>query len=132
MAPMDVATTFLPLLQVFASEMTRPTFQTFLILVSGWLAAPHRTILGIVRASGTQRHHAPFHRLFASAPWSVDRVGLAVFDLVTAAMSTVVLAVDDTLIPRTGLKIFGTGMHRDPLLSSRGHVITRWGHSWVV
>lgn len=61
MAPMDVATTFLPLLQVFASEMTRPTFQTFLILVSGWLAAPHRTILGIVRASGTQRHHAPFH-----------------------------------------------------------------------
>lgn len=50
----------------------------------------------------------------------------------TAAMSTVVLAVDDTLIPRTGLKIFGTGMHRDPLLSSRGHVITRWGHSWVV
>lgn len=132
MAPMDVATTFLPLLQVFACEMTRPTFQTFLILVSGWLAAPHRSILGIVRASGTQRHHSAFHRLFASARWSVDAVGLAVFDLVTTAMPTVFLAVDDTLIPRAGLKIFGTGMHRDPMLSSRGHVVTRWGHAWVV
>lgn len=129
---MDVATTVLPLLQVFAAEMNRPTFQNLLILVSGWLAAPHRTILGIVRASGTKRHHAAFHRLFASARWSVDAVGLAVFELITAATSPVFLAVDDTLIPRTGLKIFGTGMHRDPLLSSRGHVVTRWGHCWVV
>jgi hypothetical protein len=28
--------------------------------------------------------------------------------------------------------MFGTGMHHDPLLSSRGKVITNWGHSWVV
>src|SRR5690606_13374779 len=55
-----------------------------------------------------------------------------VFDLVTRSLATVFLTVDDTLIPRTGLKIFGTGMHRDPLLSSRGHTVTRWGHSWVV
>jgi hypothetical protein len=86
----------------------------------------------MVRASGSQRHHAAFHRLFASASWSVDAVGLAVFDLITRTMSTVCLTVDDTLLPRTGLKIFGTGMHRDPILSSRGHVTTRWGHCWVV
>lgn len=129
---MDVATSFLPVLQVFAAEMTQPTFRNLLILVSGWLVAPRRTIIGMVRASGTVRHHAAFHRLFASARWSVDAAGLAVFDLVTAAMPIVFLAIDDTLIPRTGLKIFGTGMHRDPLLSSRGHVVTRWGHCWVV
>jgi len=29
MAPMDVATSFLPVLQVFAAEMSRPAFQTF-------------------------------------------------------------------------------------------------------
>jgi hypothetical protein len=129
---MDVATTFLPLLQVFAMEMTNPTFRTLVALAAGWLLAPRRTILGMVRASGTPRHHAAFHRLFAAARWSVDRVGLAVFDLVTRGMTTVFLTVDDTLLPRHGLKIFGTGMHRDPLLSSRGHVVTRWGHSWIV
>lgn len=129
---MDVATSFLPVLQVFAAQMSRPAFQTFLILVSGWLMAPRRTIIGMVRASGTTRHHAAFHRLFAAATWSMDAVGLAVFDLVTAMMPIVFLTIDDTLIPRTGLKIFGTGMHRDPLLSSRSHVVTRWGHCWVV
>ncbi|HWL07232.1 MAG TPA: transposase [Planctomicrobium sp.] len=129
---MDVATSFLPVLQVFAAEMTRPTFQTFLILVSGWLMAPRQTIIGMVRASGTDRHHAAFHRLFATATWSVDVVGLAVFDLVTAMRSMVFLTIDDTLIPRTGLKIFGTGMHREPMLSSRSHVVTRWGHCGVV
>ncbi len=102
MAPMDVATSFLPVLQVFAAEMPQPAFQNLLILVSEWLVAPRRTILGMVRASGTPRHHSAFHRLFSSASWSVDAVGLAVFDLVTATMSTVFLTIDDTLIPRTG------------------------------
>src|SRR3954453_5575414 len=102
MAPMDVATTFLPLLQVFAMEMTAPTFQAFLTLVAGWLLAPRRTILGMVRASGTARHHAAFHRLFAAASWSMDRVGLAVFDLITGGRAIVFLALYDTLVPRHG------------------------------
>jgi hypothetical protein len=129
---MDIATSFLPLLQVFAAEMTKPTFQTFTTLITGWVFAPRRTILGMVRASGSDRHHAAFHRLFAAARWSIDGVGLKVFDLVTANMQTVFLAGDDTLLSRSGLKVFGTGMHRDPVLSSRSHTVTRWGHCWVV
>jgi hypothetical protein len=129
---MDLATTFVPLLQVFAAEMTTPTFQTLQTLVTGWVFAPRRTILGMVRSSGTDRHHAAFHRLFSDSPWSIDRVGLAVFDLVTVGAKTVFLAGDDTLLARTGLKVFGTGMHRDPVLSSRSHTVTRWGHCWVV
>lgn len=132
MAPMDVANSFVPLLQVFTSVMTAPTAATFRTLVAGWLLAPQRTILGMVRACGTDRHHAAFHRVFASARWSVDQAGLAVFRMITADMKDIFLAVDDTLLPRFGLKIFGAGMHRDPVLSSRGHTVTRWGHCWVV
>ncbi len=131
-APRDVATSFVPLLQVVAAVMTEPSATTFRTLITGWLLAPRRTVLGMVRACGTERHHASFHRLFASARWSIDRAGLAVFDLITVGMRTVFLAVDDTLLPRFGLKIFGTGMHRDPVLSSRSHTVTRWGHCWVV
>lgn len=129
---MDIATSFLPLLQVFAAEMTKPTFQTFTTLLTGWVFAPRRTILSMVRASGTDRHHAAFHRLFSTARWAIDRVGLQVFDLVTANDKLVFLAGDDTLLSRSGLKVFGTGMHRDPILSSRSHTVTRWGHCWVV
>jgi len=42
------------------------------------------------------------------------------------------LAIDDTLARKRGLKMFGCGMHYDPLLSSRSKTITAWGHSWVV
>lgn len=129
---MDIATSFVPLVQVVSFVMTQPTAATFRLLIAGWLLAPRRTVLGMVRACGADRHHAAFHRVFASASWSIDRAGLAVFDRITAGMEQVFLAVDDTLLPRFGTKVFGTGMHRDPILSSRSHVVTRWGHCWVV
>lgn len=129
---MDVATSFIPIVQVLASVMTIPTAETFLTLVGGWLMAPRRTILGMVRASGAERHHSAFHRLFAAASWSIDKAGLAVFDLITTGMRSVFLTVDDTLLPRSGLKVFGTGMHRDAVLSSRSHAVVRWGHCWIV
>ena len=131
---MDLVNSFHGLLQVFALAMTEPTSITFRELVIGWVFAPRRTVLGIVRCSGTTRHHAAFHRVFAAAKWSIDQVGLRVFDLTLrwAAQETVFLAGDDTLLSRCGLKIFGVGMHRDPCLSSRRHTVTRWGHCWVV
>ncbi len=97
--------------------MTEPSAATFRTLITGWLLAPRRTVLGMLRAGGSERHHAAFHRLFASARWSIDRVGLAVFDVITRGRPGVFLAVDDTLLLRFGRNIFGTGRHRDPLLS---------------
>lgn len=131
---MCLSKTFAPLLKSFTHAMTKPTAASFRTLLAGWLLTPHRTILGMVRGSGTDRHHSAFHRVFARAKWSIDRVGLALFDLITAGAEgqMVTLAGDDTLIPREGVKIFGVGMHRDPQLSSRSHTVTRWGHCWVV
>jgi hypothetical protein len=58
---------------------------------------------------------------------------LAVFDLVRPFCGeTVFLVVDDTLANKRGLKVFGTGMHYDPMLFSRSLKLTRWAHSWVV
>ncbi len=107
--------------------MTETSVATFRTLITGWLRAPRRTVLGMLRACGTERHQAAFHRLFASARWSIDQAGLAVLDLITVGRESVFLAVDDTLLPRCGLKIFGTGRPRDPVLSSRSHVVTRGG-----
>lgn len=130
---MDIVSSFCPLLQVFAITMTSPTQANLQALIAGWVFAPRRTIQGMLRAGSVDRHHSAFHRLFASAKWSVDQAGLAVYDLIRklAPQSVVFLAGDDTLLSRRGLKVFGTGMHRDPLLSSRGFTVTRWGHCWV-
>jgi len=133
-AIMDIVGSFADLLQVFAVTMTPTTFGNLRELAVGWVFAPRRTIMGMLRAGGSERHHSAFHRMFASAKWSVDRAGLAVYDLIRRFLpqAVVFLAGDDTLLNRRGLKIFGSGMHRDPLLSSRGFTVTRWGHCWVV
>lgn len=70
----------------------------------------------------------PFIVCSHTVKWSIDQAGLKVFDLLTTGKQTVFISADDTLLPRRGLKVFGTGMHRDPVLSSRSHHVTRWGH----
>jgi hypothetical protein len=116
--------------------MTAPSFTNFLTLLTGWVFASRRTVTGMIVAAGAvgKKHHSAFHRLFAAARWSRDAVGLGVLELLGPSLGTgtVLLAVDDTLARKRGLKIFGVGMHHDPLLSSRKKAITNWGHSWVV
>ncbi len=80
------------------------------------------------------KHHSAFHRIFAAARWSLDAAGLAVFRLLEPWLdeAMILLAIDDTLARKRGLKVFGVGMHHDPLLSSRGHKVTNWALNWVV
>jgi len=132
-----LVSTFEALVREVSFVMTRPTFQTFLLLLTGWLFARRRTVTGMILAAGAvgTKHHSAFHRLFASARWSLDELVLAVFDLMLRLVdpaATVFLAVDDTLARKRGRKISGVGMHHDPILSSRGCAVVNWGHNWVV
>jgi len=132
---MSLVTSFVVFLQPLAVVMTSPSFNNALTLLAGWVFAPRRTVTGMIAAAGAVglKHHSTFHRLFANARWSLDRAGLVIFDMMSPCLGdTVLLAGDDTLARKRGLKIFGVGMHHDPLLSSRGKAITNWGHSWVV
>jgi hypothetical protein len=132
---MTLVTSFAFMLQELAIVMTTPTFDNLVTIATGWVFAPKRTVTNMLVAAGVagERHHSAFHRFFANAHWSLDAVGLSVFRILEPFLEeTVLLAVDDTLARKRGLKIFGVGMHHDPLLSSRGKAITNWGHSWVV
>ena len=132
---MNLVNSFTVLLQELAVVMSVPSFENFVVLAAGWVFAPRRTVTGMLLACGVagQRHHSAFHRFFSEASWSRDALGLAVFRLLQPFCDDVVLvAIDDTLARKRGLKMFGTGMHHDPLLSSRSHVVTNWGHCWVV
>jgi len=127
---------FADLVQYIGLGMTVPTFQSFLTIVTGWLFAPHRTVTAMLVAAGAvgSKHHSAFHRLFAAARWSLDVLGLHVFDLVAPwrGGDVVELSADDTLARKRGLKVFGAGMHHDSMRSSRQQAVLTWGHSWVV
>jgi len=49
-----------------------------------------------------------------------------------AVTGLIELAIDDTLCRKRGLTVYGSGMHHDPLISSRAKPLTSWGHDWVV
>jgi hypothetical protein len=131
---------FLDLLQPLSCLMTTPTFDSFLTVLTGWVFARRRTVTGMILAADAvgggpgRKHHSAYHRLFAAARWSLDELGLAVFGslIVPLLNGLVLLGVDDTLARKRGLKVFGVGMHHDPLLSTRKTAITNWGHCWVV
>lgn len=138
---MSLVPSFVDLLQSLSLVMTCPTFESFLTVMTGWVFARRHTVTGMILAAGAvaghgdaaAKHHSAYHRLFAAARWSLDELGLAVFGLILPLIDGVVLvAIDDTLARKRGLKVFGVGMHHDPLLSTRKTAITNWAHCWVV
>jgi hypothetical protein len=132
---MELVPGFMDLLQGLSATMTAPTFASLTTVITGWVFAGRRTVTRMILAAGeaADKHYSSYHRLFSAARWSLDAVGLAVFSLMESFLGDVVmLGLDDTLARKRGLKMFGCGMHHDPLLSSRGKAITNWGHSWVM
>ena len=133
---MTLIHSFLVLLQPLGYTMTAPSFANFQIILAGWVFASRRTVTGMIVAAGVagKIHHSIFHRFFARAQWSLDALGLAVFTLIEPWVDAdaVLVAIDDTLARKSGQKMFGTGMHYDPLISSRKKTLVNWGHDWVV
>jgi len=69
-----------------------------------------------------RRPHSRYHRFFSGAAWAVGDLFnslaiLAVQDFY--AEGIIILGVGDSLCRKRGSTIFGTGMHHDPLISSR-------------
>src|SRR5215207_1796677 len=113
---MESLPSFVTLVQPLNAVMTAPTFDRFTTLLTGWLLARRRTITGMLVAAGVvgDRHHAAFHRVFSAAVWSIDALGLAVFDLLIARLvprGTIWLTLDDTHARKYGRDLFGAGMH---------------------
>jgi DDE superfamily endonuclease len=78
----------------------------------------------VIQSAGAvpRGHHSRYHRFFSNAAWSIDDL---LESLAREAVRTfypegpIALGVEDTLGRKRGLTLFGTGLHHDPLLSSR-------------
>ena len=138
MTDISIVSSFPRLLQALSPCFTAPSFQSFVMLMSGWvLNLGRHTVTGTVRAAGAVgfKHICSFHRFFSRGRWDTDTVGLVLAELVIGLLdgqAPIRLIVDDTLGRHTGKRIAGASMHRDPLLSTATRVMFHWGHVWVV
>jgi DDE superfamily endonuclease len=133
---MSLVASFLVLVQPLSEAFTAPSFRNFLTLLTGWLFAQRRTVTGCLLAAGAvgSKHHSVFHRFFSRAAWSLDALGLLLFDLLLAWLpldGTIYLTLDDTLACKRGRHMFGVGFFRDPLKSGKTLSISSLGHDWV-
>ena len=135
---MQCTQSFTDLLLNFQCVFTRPSFRTFSKLMTGWALSPQRrfvTALIVACACIRDGHHSRYHRFFSNAVWCPDSLCLVLGKMLVEELvptGDILLAVDDTLCRKRGLTVFGTGMHHDPLISSKAKPLTSWGHDWVV
>ena len=72
---MEITDSFLTLLQNFAPVFTAPTYQTFVVIVTGWIISQrHRYVTEVIFSSGRvgDGHWSRFHRFFSHAAWDID------------------------------------------------------------
>lgn len=82
--------------------------------------------------AGWKRHESGFYRFFSRFKFRPEVFFRALLDLIiqTFGLTQLLIVVDDTLCPKWGKHIFGTGSFFDHVRRPRPGFI--WGHNWVV
>jgi hypothetical protein len=137
---MDVQALMLPLMLAFVNCFTAPGFahfQTFVMAHAGLLGLPH-CVTEVMRITGLHSfmHWTTPYAFLARGRWSCRQVSQCLLDLTARRlkiMGEIVIAIDDTLVKKSGRKFFGLGYYPDPTDKNPGaHKRRVLGHCWVV
>jgi hypothetical protein len=129
----------LNLIVVFQPLFTNPTWEHAKILLLGaLLARGKRTVTACLRVLGLadEAHFQNYHRVLNRASWSALDAARALLGLLLLVFSfalgdVLILAADDTVERRRGRRIKQVGCYRDPVRSSKKHVIKCFGLKWL-
>jgi len=134
------------LCQLLAPAFTRPTFTTFLHIVTGWVLCRSRpTVTNLVCTIGQSllghaaKHWTTYERFFYRAAWSLPQVSRLLLTRVVAplirehAVERVVdLKIDDTTCGRCGKHVAYAGYFKDASVSNTLKPVVHWAHNWVI
>jgi DDE superfamily endonuclease len=121
----------------FAPLFSKRIWEHVQVLVVGALLAPgKRTVTAVLRVMGLSQEprFQKYHRVLNRAQWSSLAIAHVLLELLVQTFVTegpVVMGVDDTLERRRGAKIKAKGIYRDPVRSSRSHVVKASGLRWL-
>jgi hypothetical protein len=124
-------------LATFAPLFSKRVWRYVPVLVAGAILAPgQRTITSILRIMGLEDdpHFQNYHRVLNRAVWSSLGTGGILLNLLVTAFAPsgpLILGLDDTIERRWGAKIKARGIYRDPVRSSRNHVVKASGLRWL-
>ncbi|WP_312284087.1 transposase [Candidatus Igneacidithiobacillus taiwanensis] len=126
------------LLTMFACAFTRPSFELFITLCSAWILCPGRhTITHMISVTNLQEKHShdAYHGFIRCRVWSMgdlwDNVARLIINTF-ASVGDILIAIDDTLIHKSGYKIEGVGIYRDAVHSTARKTFLALGLNLVV
>ena len=95
------------------------------------LCAGQRCITRLAALGSHPRSLSAYYRFLSEGKWRMGLLFRSLFDLIvsTFAVTKLTLVLDDTLSPKWGRGIFGTGSFFDHAARPRPGYI--WGHNWV-
>jgi len=132
--PSPIMTVLLPFAPLFQAK----TWQKVPVVLFGTILAPgKRTVTAALRAMGLgeEAHYAKYHHVLNRAAWSPLEVAECLLRLLMKAFCPedrpLVFGLDDTIERRWGRKIAARGIYRDPVRSSKSHVVKASGLRWI-
>lgn len=132
----DLLRTFLASLEVFRPALTKPGFANLVVVLTGWILDPGAVTQALVATSmAGKTHHEKYHRFFSRGTWNPDELGHRLFQWIVRRLppeEPIRLAVDDTVAPKKGEKVFGIDTHLDAVRSTKKYKVFCIGHCWVV
>jgi len=124
-----------PFAPVFYGETTWEKAKT--LLVGAILAPGQRTVSAVLRVMGLgeEARFADYHHVLSRAVWSSREASYRLLKLLLAYLdqgkAPLVFGIDETIERRWGAKIAARGIYRDPVRSSKSHLVKASGLRWV-
>jgi SRSO17 transposase len=96
------------------------------------LCAGQRSIRRMASMGGLRRSASAYYRFISEGKWRLPVLFRCLFQLIvsTFKLKELTLVLDDTLCPKWGRQIYGTGSYFDHVRRPRPGFI--WGHNWIV
>src|SRR3954466_485631 len=135
---MDLPACFAAVILTFAPVfMQQRTWRHAELLLIGAILAPgKRTVTSLLRITGLsrERRFTNYHRVLNRAvgkPGLAARLLLGLLIAAFAPSGPIVLGIDDTIERRRGKRIAAKGIYRDPVRSSKGHLVKASRLPWL-
>jgi DDE superfamily endonuclease len=128
---------FAPIILAFQPLMLNRTWQHAVVLLVGAILAPgKRTVSSVLRIMGRRREQRfqNYHRVLNRAAWDLRRGSAILLGLLIQRFvprGRLLFGMDDTIERRWGPKISARGIYRDPVRSSRSHLVKTSGLRWL-
>lgn len=124
---------FTEILLSFRLSFSKRSWPYLAAVAIPWLVlAGQRHVRRLCPRAAWKRHESSFYRFFSRFKFRPEIFFQALLELIikTFGLKELLIAVDDTLCPKWGKHIFGTGMFFDHVQRPRPGYI--WGHNGVV